>query len=78
MPYGSTTSPKKPKKMKIPNKQKKKPRVKIGSLNDKSEKALAAHSKHHSRQHIIEMEKLMRQGVSFSAAHKKAMSAVGK
>ena len=39
---------------------------------------LKEHSKHHTKKHMDMMKKDMKAGMSFSAAHKKAMKKVGK
>jgi len=39
---------------------------------------LKEHSAHHTDQHMNFMKKLMRQGVSFTQAHKRAQAKVGK
>tara|TARA_R100001510_G_C7468058_1_gene85568 strand:+ start:185 stop:394 length:210 start_codon:yes stop_codon:yes gene_type:complete len=39
---------------------------------------LKKHSKHHSKKHIGAMEKAMRGGSTFTAAHQKAQRKVGK
>lgn len=78
MAYGSQPPKQKKPKVKIPNKERKKPMVKKGKLTDKQEKALAKHGKHHTLSHIRKMTMLMKQGMSFSASHKKAQAQVGK
>ncbi len=78
MPYGSQPPKDKKKKVKIPNKERKRPPVKKGKLTDKQEKALAKHRKHHTLAHINKMTSLMKQGATFASAHKRAMSEVGK
>ena len=45
----------------------------------KAQKAkLKLHSVHHTKKHMNEMEKLMKQGLSFNFAHNMAMKKVGK
>tara|TARA_R100001443_G_scaffold26525_1_gene39785 strand:- start:11323 stop:11475 length:153 start_codon:yes stop_codon:yes gene_type:complete len=39
---------------------------------------LKKHEKHHTKEHMNFMKSEMRKGVSFTAAHKKAMSKLGK
>jgi len=78
MAYGSQPPKQKKPKVKIPNKERKKPMVKKGKLTDAQEKALKAHGKHHTLSHIRKMTMLMKQGMSFSASHKKAQAEVGK
>jgi len=41
-------------------------------------RTLKKHSEHHSKKHMDMMKKLMREGSSFKAAHKKAQKDVGK
>jgi len=56
-------------------KDKKKVTVKKGvSVSDK----LKEHSKHHSAKHMAMMRKDIKDGMSFTAAHRKAMKLVGK
>ena len=47
-------------------------------LTDRQEKALKKHSVHHTKKHMDMMRKDMLAGKTFSAAHKRAMAAVGK
>ncbi len=42
------------------------------------EKKLKEHSKHHSAKHMAAMRRDIKSGMSFSAAHKKAMKSQGK
>tara|TARA_R100000951_G_scaffold107469_6_gene102863 strand:- start:154 stop:390 length:237 start_codon:yes stop_codon:yes gene_type:complete len=42
------------------------------------EKKLKEHSKHHSAKHMAAMRRDIKSGMSFSAAHKKAMKLQGK
>ena len=39
---------------------------------------LAAHARHHSAAHMAAMRRLLQQGVSFEAAHARAMASVGR
>ena len=39
---------------------------------------LSEHTEHHSKKHMAMMRKLMKEGASFSEAHKQAMAKVGK
>ncbi len=39
---------------------------------------LKEHSNHHSAKHMSQMKKDIKSGMSFTAAHKKAMASVGK
>lgn len=47
-------------------------------LTDRQKETLKKHSSHHSAKHMAMMRKLMREGKSFTAAHKKAQKEVGK
>ncbi|QDP54965.1 MAG: hypothetical protein Tp1123SUR197351_23 [Prokaryotic dsDNA virus sp.] len=48
-------------------------------LTDRQKATLKRHSAHHSSKHMAMMRKLMLQnGMSFTAAHKKAQKQVGK
>tara|TARA_R100000773_G_C4219200_1_gene117721 strand:- start:1062 stop:1211 length:150 start_codon:yes stop_codon:yes gene_type:complete len=47
-------------------------------LTTRQTKTLSKHAKHHTRKHMALMKKLMREGQSFSAAHKAAQKKVGK
>ena len=47
-------------------------------LSAKQEATLKKHSVHHSSKHMSMMRKLMKGGMSFTAAHKKAQKEVGK
>ena len=47
-------------------------------LTQRQKDTLKRHAKHHTKRHMAEMTKSMRQGMTFGAAHKKAMSKVGK
>tara|TARA_R100000805_G_C3620181_1_gene123705 strand:- start:1482 stop:1688 length:207 start_codon:yes stop_codon:yes gene_type:complete len=64
--YGSMSSTKK-------SKPKKK-----GELTQRQKDALKKHSKHHTKKHISEMTKLMKQGKSFGESHKITQKKVGK
>ena len=73
--YGSKVGrpPKRVKKSagsKVKNKEKK--------LTKRQEETLKKHSEHHSAKHMKMMRKEMREGSTFTAAHKKAQKAVGK
>ena len=50
------------------------------TLTQRQEDALARHKKKrtHTRKHMDLMKRLMRQGVSFTVAHKRAQAKVGK
>jgi hypothetical protein len=47
-------------------------------LTKKQKEMLNKHKTHHTKKHIEVMTKLMKQGKSFSQAHKMAMTSVGK
>jgi len=47
-------------------------------MNAKQKAQLAKHADHHTKKHMTMMRKLMKDGMSFTAAHKKAMKSVGK
>ena len=47
-------------------------------LTDRQKATLKKHSSHHTKKHMDMMKRLMRNGVSFTEAHKKAQKAVGK
>ena len=79
MPYHSEMEGKRkpPNLKKKPKAQKPKKKGSKG-ITDKEADKLQEHSDHHSRKHMAEMKKLMRNGMSFTMAHKRAMSKVGK
>ena len=47
-------------------------------LTTRQQNKLKEHSVHHSDKHMSFMKRLMRQGVSFTVAHKRAQAKVGK
>jgi len=47
-------------------------------MDYKQKAKLAKHATHHSAKHMAMMKKLMKGGMSFTMAHKKAMTKVGK
>ena len=47
-------------------------------LNRKQKIILKKHSEHHSKKHMDMMKKMMRDGKSFTTAHKAAQKEVGK
>tara|TARA_R100000231_G_scaffold12890_1_gene14451 strand:- start:298 stop:465 length:168 start_codon:yes stop_codon:yes gene_type:complete len=51
---------------------------KTKKLTERQEKTLKAHSVHHTKRHMSEMRKAMRQGRTFTQAHKDAMKKAGK
>ena len=48
------------------------------TLTDKQKEMLEKHKVHHTAKHMALMRKLMREGMSFTAAHKQAQKEVGK
>ena len=50
----------------------------MARLTKTQQSTLKKHSVHHSQKHMTEMRKAMREGSTFTAAHKKAMKKVGK
>jgi len=51
---------------------------KKGQLTQRQKDTLKKHSKHHTKKHIAEMTKLMKQGKTFGESHKIAQKKVGK
>lgn len=47
-------------------------------LTEKQKDMLEKHKQHHTAKHMTMMRKLMKDGMSFSEAHKKTMADVGK
>ncbi len=47
-------------------------------ITKQQKSTLLKHSKHHSKKHMALMRRLMRQGRSFTQAHKAAQKEVGK
>tara|TARA_R100001510_G_scaffold48443_1_gene46230 strand:- start:524 stop:676 length:153 start_codon:yes stop_codon:yes gene_type:complete len=50
----------------------------MSTLTDRQKEMLKNHSKHHSERHMRMMRKLMKDGKSFTQAHKAAQKEVGK
>ena len=50
----------------------------MADLTDRQKATMKKHSKHHTARHMRLMTGLMKQGQSFSEAHKAAMKKVGK
>jgi len=50
----------------------------MAKLTKRQLDALKRHNKHHTSKHMTLMKKLMRDGNTFTASHKKAMKKVGK
>ena len=48
------------------------------ALTDRQKETLKKHSIHHTAKHMAMMRRLMREGSTFTSAHKKAMKKVGK
>ena len=49
-----------------------------GKLTKRQKETLKKHQVHHTKKHMAEMRKIMRNGGTFTAAHKQAMKKVGK
>ena len=86
MGYGSSGMSATPPKKKAPAKKAsaaKPPSVprapkKRGSLTKRQEETLKKHSVHHTKKHMDMMRKLMREGKTFTEAHKMTMKKIGK
>tara|TARA_R100001440_G_scaffold16970_1_gene28743 strand:- start:2923 stop:3075 length:153 start_codon:yes stop_codon:yes gene_type:complete len=50
----------------------------MAKLTKRQEETLKRHKQHHTAKHMAFMRKEMRNGSTFTAAHKKAMKKVGK
>jgi len=50
----------------------------MSSLTDRQKETLKKHSKHHTERHMRMMRKLMKDGKSFTQAHKAAQKEIGK
>jgi len=50
----------------------------VKQIGKKQQKALKAHSDHHTSKHMSFMRKLIKEGSTFTAAHNKAIKKVGK
>tara|TARA_B100000925_G_C21962212_1_gene453917 strand:- start:185 stop:337 length:153 start_codon:yes stop_codon:yes gene_type:complete len=50
----------------------------MAKLTPRQEATLKKHQKHHTAKHMAMMKKMMRDGSTFTAAHKAAMKKVGK
>ena len=48
------------------------------TLTKRQKDALKRHSKHHTKKHMSAMRKAMRNGKTFTQAHRAAMRSVGK
>ena len=48
------------------------------TLTKRQQEVLKKHSVHHTPKHMAEMRKMMKNGETFTSAHKKAMKKVGK
>ncbi len=51
---------------------------KVKKITARQEKTLKEHAVHHSKKHMGEMRKAMRQGRTFTQAHRDAMKKTGK
>jgi len=71
--YGSKVG--RPKKRAVYKKGKKVSKKK--ALTDRQKEILKKHSVHHTAKHMAMMRRLMREGSTFTSAHKKAMKEVG-
>jgi len=52
--------------------------AKNSSLTQRQKNTLKKHSVHHTKKHMTEMRKLMKEGKTFTQSHKMAMRKVGK
>ena len=52
--------------------------MKYAKLTERQNKTMDKHKKHHTKKHMVAMAKMMAKGSTFTAAHKKALKAVGK
>jgi|TARA_R100001015_G_C4542413_1_gene106113 hypothetical protein len=50
----------------------------MAELTKRQKKTMQKHGKHHTSRHMRMMEGLMKKGMSFGDAHKKAIKDVGK
>lgn len=48
------------------------------AITKRQQETLKKHSVHHTPKHMAEMRKLIKNGETFTSAHKKAMKKVGK
>ena len=53
-------------------------KMKTSKLTKRQTDTLKKHSVHHTKKHMAFMRKEMREGTTFSAAHKDALKKVGK
>ena len=53
-------------------------RSKMAELTKRQKQTMKRHSKHHTSRHMRVMTGLMKKGMTFGEAHKKAMKDVGK
>jgi hypothetical protein len=72
MAYGNMNDMTKKKKKKPMKKTKKR------DLTNKQKEKLKLHAANHTKRHITLMKKMMKEGKSFSAAHKAAIKEIGK
>lgn len=47
-------------------------------LSKRQKQLMKEHKSHHTKKHLAEMTKFMKQGYCFEQSHQKAMSSVGK
>ena len=52
--------------------------VSLAGLNARQMKAMRKHSKHHTAKHLRSMARAMKNGRTFTQAHKSAMKKVGR
>jgi len=76
MGYGSSGMSATPPKKKAPAKKQPAPAKK--GLTKRQEETLKKHSVHHTKKHMDMMRKLMKEGKTFTEAHKMAMKKIGK
>jgi hypothetical protein len=66
------------KNIKVKKTKVKRGQAKQTELTQRQKDTLKRHSKHHTKKHMAEMTKMMKQGKTFGEAHKMAMKKVGK
>jgi len=66
------------KKNAMPENAKPMPKTVSRPLTEAQKKMLEKHKVHHTAKHMTMMRKLMRGGMSFTAAHKKTQKEIGK
>jgi len=48
------------------------------TMTNRQKATMKKHASHHTKQHMTHMRKLMKEGKSFTTAHKSAMKKIGK